>query len=892
MIHTEPGRLAFPITKIEAPAPRASLAPRPTLMLSLQQALRTRRLVLLCAPAGFGKTAALAQALAGLEAQTARTWIHAETVDDLGRFAACVVAALEPCDLPWLSSPDGLVAALDGSPGATRALAAALVNALHGSDAPRGLIVIDDVERLDDPAVFEFLDLLLQGLPPHWGLALASRVDPPLALGRWHVLGELAEFRQAELRFDAAELRALLMSAGLAAGDDEVAALQTLTHGWPAALGLLAGRGRALPSALSTQFALDAAGRRHLFDYLASEVLQSLPPVLADFLLRCAVLAEWTPERCAAVAGDANAAAWLGLIEQRDLFIGRLGGDADALVPDPLFREFLEDQLQRRRPGEMPELLARAAATEPDAARRVDFLLRAGRHGAAAQALREAAPELLGRGGALQVQRLLERFPAPARDALPSWHFVHGQLAWLRWDWPTLSLAMKRAERGFAEAGVEPLRLAAAALQPLGLAGCGQLHAADAAIRALANAPLAAADRAVLETARAWVAAALGPRGAAAAAITAVVDALLEADAPPALWYQCLPNFRFTTMPGLQGPIERFVREALRVAGDEFVPLRMGARTLTAWRLLWRGDPAAAQLLLDEVAADARWFGMPRALRWAVDCAQAALHALAGRAAEMNAACAPMLDDFPPGNPWRRSALGFWLRMSWLLEDRAQWEALYPLMRAGAGAAEWPHIEASATLADGQQALLRGQPEAAERLLAGAAAALAEVDNVGLLDAAQALQALAQLRQGRAAEAVATLTPCLQRIAEGGDPLGLPLVGATAIDALAGVWPAAADPALGLALQRARDRARSWRRPAADAPRSVVAPAAPVPHGPLSVRERAVLERIAAGETNKVIARALALSPHTVKRHVANILNKLGLATRAQAAAWLGARGA
>ena len=54
----------------------------------------------------------------------------------------------------------------------------------------------------------------------------------------------------------------------------------------------------------------------------------------------------------------------------------------------------------------------------------------------------------------------------------------------------------------------------------------------------------------------------------------------------------------------------------------------------------------------------------------------------------------------------------------------------------------------------------------------------------------------------------------------------------------------------------------------------------------LSARERDVLERLAAGDSNKLIARALDLSPHTVKRHVANILDKLGLASRGQAAAW------
>jgi DNA-binding NarL/FixJ family response regulator len=44
--------------------------------------------------------------------------------------------------------------------------------------------------------------------------------------------------------------------------------------------------------------------------------------------------------------------------------------------------------------------------------------------------------------------------------------------------------------------------------------------------------------------------------------------------------------------------------------------------------------------------------------------------------------------------------------------------------------------------------------------------------------------------------------------------------------------------------------------------------------------------RTAAGDSNKLIARAFDLSPHTVKRHVANILDKLGVQSRGQAAAW------
>jgi len=94
-------------------------------------------------------------------------------------------------------------------------------------------------------------------------------------------------------------------------------------------------------------------------------------------------------------------------------------------------------------------------------------------------------------------------------------------------------------------------------------------------------------------------------------------------------------------------------------------------------------------------------------------------------------------------------------------------------------------------------------------------------------------------------------------------------------------------------VQAAIDNARhgpapAWVTGAARPPRS--SPGAPRVDGPLSGREHEVLQRIVAGDSNKMIARALGLSPHTVKRHVANILDKLGARSRAQAAAWLLAR--
>jgi LuxR family maltose regulon positive regulatory protein len=63
------------------------------------------------------------------------------------------------------------------------------------------------------------------------------------------------------------------------------------------------------------------------------------------------------------------------------------------------------------------------------------------------------------------------------------------------------------------------------------------------------------------------------------------------------------------------------------------------------------------------------------------------------------------------------------------------------------------------------------------------------------------------------------------------------------------------------------------------------------PLGELSERELEVLSLVAEGLTNHDIAQRLVLSEHTVNRHVANILRKLGLPSRAAAASLAGRYG-
>jgi serine/threonine-protein kinase PknK len=68
-------------------------------------------------------------------------------------------------------------------------------------------------------------------------------------------------------------------------------------------------------------------------------------------------------------------------------------------------------------------------------------------------------------------------------------------------------------------------------------------------------------------------------------------------------------------------------------------------------------------------------------------------------------------------------------------------------------------------------------------------------------------------------------------------------------------------------------------------------PLAAEPSDKLTRREREIATLVARGLTNRQIASELSISEHTASTHVARILKKLGLQSRAQMGSWLAEQG-
>ena len=341
-------------TKLHVPGPRPGFVVRPRLVGALGGGL-----VLVCAPAGFGKTALLADWLRSGGRPVA--WLSLDVGDnDPVRFWRHVVAALDRAR-PGIGER---VAPLLGPPASSfEGLVTALINELAAQPGENEIVlVLDDYHLVDSRQVHASLTFLLEHLPPGLHLVLASRSDPPLPLARLRARGQLAELRTDDLRFTAEEAAVLLReAAGPGLPDAAVAALAARTEGWAAGLQLAALSLRGWPDIAG--FVADFSGsHRYILDYLTAEVLDCQPEQVREFLLETSVLERLSGGLCDAVTGRDDGQAMLEQVEQAGLFLMPLDEVRGWWRYHHLFADLLRVRLQQQQPGRVAVLHRAAAA--------------------------------------------------------------------------------------------------------------------------------------------------------------------------------------------------------------------------------------------------------------------------------------------------------------------------------------------------------------------------------------------------------------------------------------------------------------------------------------------------------------------------------------------------
>ena len=355
-------------TKLTPPRVRAEHVPRRHLLAAFLDG-HPRRLTLVAAPPGFGKSTLLAE-WASSPGGPAVAWLSLDENDnDPARFFSYVAAAIGHVE-PTLG--DRALTALR-SPGAdlVAVVLPLFLNDLSGLGRDL-VLVIEDYHLITNADVHRALAYVIDRSPASLRIVLSTREDPPLALGRLRARGDLLEVRAADLRFTDEETKAFLTDGlGLELSAADVARLQARTEGWPAALYLaaLSLRGRPDASALIDRFAGDD---RFLVDYLTTEVLARQSPELRSFLLRTSILKRLCGSLCDAVVERDGSAAVLAELERSNLLLVPLDTKRRWYRYHHLFGDLLLHELEATDRAVLPELHRRASAWYRDAGMVVD----------------------------------------------------------------------------------------------------------------------------------------------------------------------------------------------------------------------------------------------------------------------------------------------------------------------------------------------------------------------------------------------------------------------------------------------------------------------------------------------------------------------------------------
>lgn len=415
-------------TKLMPPRLPPGLLVRPALLARLDRGL-PKKLTLVAAATGYGKSTLVAQWLAGRPEPVA--WVALDRGDDDPvRFWTYVIAACQ--QFAPDAGKDALAALRTSQQPAFEPLIASFINDLSTLPGPN-ILVLEDYHVVASPTIHAGVTFLLEHLPPSIHLVILTRTEPPLALPRLRAHNQVNELAAADLRFTADETRSFLQGALPAPLKPEtVARLDARNEGWPAGLRLvvLALEGKRNPEAIDDFVASFSGGHRHVSEYLAGEVLAGQPEPVQDFLLQTGILDRLTPSLCDSLTGRDDAATLLAQIEAANLFIQPLreeGGRAWYRY-HALFAEALR-RAARERFGEagMAELYGRTSGWYEGHGLlelAIDPALAAREYDRAA-GLIEAALDWRARRELHTVRRWLEQLPPDVLAGRPSLNFEY-----------------------------------------------------------------------------------------------------------------------------------------------------------------------------------------------------------------------------------------------------------------------------------------------------------------------------------------------------------------------------------------------------------------------------------------------------------------------------------
>lgn len=370
----------------------------------------TGSIVIVSAPAGFGKTTWLSEWVAGCNTPVA--WVSLEKSENspavFWRYVITAVSSVSGgCGNNSLRQIK-----YSGIP-AIENLLVGMINEIT-DDGTEFALVIDDYHVISDDRIHAGIEFLLEHLPPNMRIVIAGREEANLSLSKFRLSGKLVEIKAARFRFNDDETEALLNKIHrLGLNRQDIISLRNKTEGWIAglALAVLSIREHTDRHAFISEF---AGSHRYIIDYLVEEVLSGLSEDVRDFMLKIAILERFCPGLCRAVTDNPDSGGILKDMERNNLFLIPLDNHREWFRYHHLFREFLLKNLMENRSGETAGLHEKAFAW----LKKREFIteafnhgVMAGKYGEAAELLSDSAPGLFSDSGGYMLKGFIDRLP-------------------------------------------------------------------------------------------------------------------------------------------------------------------------------------------------------------------------------------------------------------------------------------------------------------------------------------------------------------------------------------------------------------------------------------------------------------------------------------------------
>jgi LuxR family transcriptional regulator, maltose regulon positive regulatory protein len=864
----------FSRTKFVPPVPDARIVVRPALQERLAAAVERHPLTLVAAPAGAGKTTALAQ-WAGAPGRWEPAWVRLDAGDD---DATMLGWALLGCLRSLRGDSAYRLEQALTQPGDTSPLRLAHVVANDLAEVPGGVLVLDDAHVLNDPAALSLLDLVLDALHSDNRVVVATRRELALSLPRRRGRGQVGELDFEDLQLDEVTIGQLLARAGDEDAAKSARRIADTTGGWAAAVCLLMPRSGTGSGPVGTS-TVDVGAWSRLQQFMLAELLDGQREEVREFLLDTAVLDELTPAACAGVTGRPDVAQLLDRLPEETLLASRIvtrDGQV-ALRYHDLFAAFLRERLAVERTDEQVRELHRRAAAATPTREAVQHLLDASDLDEAARKVSAIGRSQLVVGTPHLPAAWLLRFDEEIRAAHPWLDLVDGRMHIIRGRIAQARSLLERSLAGMRARGDEEGATRTALALAEASIGVGDLGAAAGVLADINTEDLSVALHANVLLARVWHAFFGLAWTPISAQLKEVCDLVLSAADPAAdevlafgfgshlLYADHGPAWleqRAATLVGRlhpDGPAAASVYATLAGAALLRADLTSAARSLDraavisadfgglGWtdldihrmRLgiaLARGDHHVIDSLVDEatIRMGEQWHLRQQWTLYAY--ARARSLWVRGREVEIRGACAPLMALAPPnGGPGEAVS-------------EAVIEAL--IARADGQPAEAEHLlrEAVPLQRAVRLSLVTGDPE---------------VELASLL-----------LAEGRGDEAIVVMGSALERLVELGAAAALVVDGPSH------------RPLLEFCVeQRVQPRVAADLLSAAGIASPLSPATVPATGEVLTPREREVLRFVADGASNRDIAETLFISERTVKSHMTAILRKLDATSRTRAVA-------